>query len=41
VEDTLFLAGEATNTEGEEGTVHGALETGLRAAHEVLRAKLA
>lgn len=38
VEDTLFFAGEATNTEGEEGTVHGALETGLRAAREVLRA---
>jgi monoamine oxidase len=37
VQGTLFFAGEATNTEGEEGTVHGALETGLRAALEVLR----
>jgi monoamine oxidase len=36
VEGTLFFAGEATNTEGEEGTVHGALETGWRAAREVL-----
>lgn len=38
-EDTLFFAGEATNTEGEEGTVHGAMETGLRAAREILRAR--
>ncbi len=37
VEGTLFFAGEATNTDGEEGTVHGALETGLRAAREVLK----
>lgn len=36
VEGTLFFAGEATNTEGEEGTVHGALDTGWRAAREVL-----
>ncbi|WP_224369911.1 flavin monoamine oxidase family protein [Hyalangium versicolor] len=36
VQGTLFFAGEATNTEGEEGTVHGAMETGLRAAREVL-----
>lgn len=36
VEDTLFFAGEATNTEGEEGTVHGAIDTGVRAAKEVL-----
>lgn len=36
VRGTLFFAGEATNTEGEEGTVHGALETGWRAAREVL-----
>ncbi len=39
VDDTLFFAGEATNTEGEEGTVHGAMETGLRAAREILRAR--
>lgn len=37
VEGTLFFAGEATNTDGEEGTVHGAMETGLRAAREVLK----
>lgn len=36
VKGTLFFAGEATHTEGEEGTVHGALETGWRAAKEVL-----
>jgi monoamine oxidase len=36
VQDTLFFAGEATHLEGQLGTVHGALETGLRAAHEVL-----
>lgn len=37
LEDTLFFAGEATNTEGESGTVGGALQTGQRAAREVLR----
>lgn len=35
LEDTLFFAGEATNTEGHQGTVHGAIATGLRAAREV------
>ena len=39
VQGTLFFAGEATHTEGEEGTVHGALETGLRAAGEVLSSR--
>ncbi|WP_375766678.1 FAD-dependent oxidoreductase [Archangium gephyra] len=38
VQGTLFFAGEATHLEGEEGTVHGALATGLRAAREVLTA---
>jgi len=33
---TLFFAGEATNTEGQHGTVHGAIATGERAAREVL-----
>ncbi|NOK19528.1 flavin monoamine oxidase family protein [Corallococcus carmarthensis] len=33
---TLFFAGEATHWGGNEGTVHGALETGRRAADEVL-----
>jgi monoamine oxidase len=36
LEATLFFAGEATNTEGESGTVGGALQTGERAAREVL-----
>ena len=36
VADTIFFAGEATNTEGHHGTVHGALATGLRAAREIL-----
>ncbi len=38
VENTLFFAGEHTDTEGHWGTVHAALQTGLRAAHQVLRA---
>jgi monoamine oxidase len=37
VEKTLFFAGEATNTEGASGTVHGALATGRRAAQQVLK----
>jgi monoamine oxidase len=36
VDDTLFFAGEATDTEGRGGTVHGALATGRRAAAEVI-----
>jgi monoamine oxidase len=42
VDDTLFFAGEATSTDGQSGTVNGALETGARAAAEAvasLRAK--
>jgi len=38
VADTLFFAGEHTHTEGQAGTVHGALETGERAARECLHA---
>lgn len=38
VEDTIFFAGEATDFEGAAGTVQGAMETGLRAAREVLAA---
>jgi monoamine oxidase len=34
--DTLFFAGEATNVDGEAGTVSGALQTGQRAASEAL-----
>jgi monoamine oxidase len=36
VEDALFFAGEATATDGFEGTVHGAIATGKRAAREVI-----
>jgi monoamine oxidase len=34
VEDTLFFAGEATSTDGQGGTVNGALATGDRAAQQ-------
>jgi monoamine oxidase len=37
LEETLFFAGEATNSDGHNGTVHGAIATGYRAAREVLR----
>jgi monoamine oxidase len=36
VEDTLYFAGEATETTGRGGTVHGAISTGRRAAAEIL-----
>jgi monoamine oxidase len=36
VAETLFFAGEAANTSGEHGTVHGAIATGLRAAAEII-----
>ena len=36
IDGTLFFAGEATSTDGGGGTVNGALETGERAADEVL-----
>ncbi|HTL59949.1 MAG TPA: NAD(P)/FAD-dependent oxidoreductase [Candidatus Limnocylindrales bacterium] len=36
VAETLFFAGEATDSQGEQGTVHGALASGERAAEEVL-----
>jgi len=35
IENTLFFAGEAANTDGHLGTVHGAIATGLRAAREI------
>lgn len=38
VRKTLFFAGEATAPEGENGTVEGALASGLRAAKQVTRA---
>jgi monoamine oxidase len=37
VDDTLFFAGEATATDGRNGTVEGALATGRRAATQVLQ----
>jgi monoamine oxidase len=37
--DTLFFAGEATNCAGHHGEVHGAIETGERAAGEILAEK--
>lgn len=37
---TLHFAGEATNLEGEAGTVSGALQSGMRAAREVLKNSL-
>jgi monoamine oxidase len=35
---TLFFAGEATDTDGATGTVHGAIASGRRAARQVMRA---
>jgi monoamine oxidase len=35
LEETLFFAGEATDTEGEAATVAGALQSGARAAREI------
>jgi monoamine oxidase len=34
---TLFFAGEATDSQGEQGTVHGAIASGRRAAGELLQ----
>jgi len=37
LESTLWFAGEAADPEGRNGTVHGAIGSGRRAAHSVLR----
>jgi monoamine oxidase len=37
VDNTLYFAGEATDTSGNNGTVHGAIESGHRAARQILR----
>ena len=37
LQGTLFFAGEASDAEGATGTVHGAMNSGRRAASEVLR----
>jgi len=38
-ENTLYFAGEATDTEGYSSTVHGALSSGYRAARQVLESR--
>ena len=38
VAGTLFFAGEGTDSDGQNGTVHGAIASGLRAAKEILAA---
>jgi monoamine oxidase len=38
VENTLFFAGEATDVSGHNGTVHGAIASGHRAAAEIMKA---
>lgn len=38
VKGTLFFAGEASDTDGRTGTVHGAIASGRRAAKQALRA---
>jgi len=38
IEHTLFFAGEATDTTGNNGTVHGAIASGHRAATEIIKA---
>ena len=40
VEGVLFFAGEATDTSGGNGTVHGAIASGVRAARELLAARV-
>jgi monoamine oxidase len=37
IADTLFFAGEATDITGNNGTVHGAIASGYRAATQILR----
>jgi monoamine oxidase len=37
VQETLYFAGEAADSDGYNGTVHGAIATGHRAAEELLR----
>jgi monoamine oxidase len=39
VADTVFFAGEATESSGHHATVHGALASGVRAAREVLQSE--
>jgi monoamine oxidase len=39
VEDTLFFAGEATDVSGHNGTVHGAIASGGRAAAQIIASR--
>lgn len=39
LEGTVFFAGEATNFDGYNGTVHGAMASGRRAAREVMQSR--
>jgi monoamine oxidase len=39
VNDTLFFAGEATDYEGNNATIHGAMASGVRVAKEVIAAR--
>ena len=39
ISNTLFFAGEATDTSGHNGTVHGAIASGQRAACDILKSK--
>ncbi len=41
ISTTLFFAGEATDTSGHNGTVHGAIASGQRAAQEILNGRVA
>ncbi len=38
IDGTLYFAGEATDSDGDSGTVHGAIKSGQRAAAAILRA---
>ena len=40
VEETLYFAGEGTETEGHPATVHGAIASGRRAARQILGVSL-
>jgi monoamine oxidase len=39
IEDTLFFAGEATDLNGQNWTVHGAMASGRQAAGEIIRGR--
>ena len=40
VRNTLFFAGEATDTSGHNGTVHGAIASGYRAAEQIIQSRV-